>query len=72
MNETVIGYGQEDADWVCESCGKPLAPGAATLTYMGSEFSVTLMRCPQCGLTLVSEELALGRMLRVEKLLEDK
>ncbi len=72
MNETVIGFGQDDAAWICGGCGEKLAPGPATLEYMGSEFCVTLMRCPACGLTLISEELALGRMLRVERLLEDK
>jgi predicted RNA-binding Zn-ribbon protein involved in translation (DUF1610 family) len=71
MNE-IIGYGQTDADWLCADCGQPLVPGPAVLTYMGSEFSVSLMRCPDCGLTFISEELALGKMLRVEKLLEDK
>jgi DNA-directed RNA polymerase subunit RPC12/RpoP len=68
----IIAYGAPDADWVCAACDRPLAPAPATLTYLGSDFAVTLMRCPDCGLTLISEELALGKMLRVEKLLEDK
>jgi len=72
MNETVIGYGDSDANWTCGGCGEALSPAPATLEYMGSEFCVTLMRCEKCGLTLISEELALGRMLRVERLLEDK
>ena len=29
-------------------------------------------RCPECGFVLVPEELATGRMLEVEKILEDK
>jgi len=68
----VIAYGQADADWLCHACGESLVPASAVLTYMGSEFDVTLMRCPKCSLTLISEELATGRMLKVEKLLEDK
>ncbi|HML40995.1 MAG TPA: hypothetical protein PKD23_09950 [Bellilinea sp.] len=41
-------------------------------SYLGNSFPVDLMRCPQCGLTLVSEELALGKMAEVERALEDK
>jgi hypothetical protein len=31
-----------------------------------------LPRCPRCGLVFIPEELALGKMAEVEKLLEDK
>jgi hypothetical protein len=39
---------------------------------MGSSFSVELPGCPDCGTVLIDSELAQGRMLEVEKLLEDK
>lgn len=60
------------SDWSCEACGEALRPAPAELEYMGSHFKVELPRCPSCGLTLVPEPLALGKMLEVEKLLEDK
>lgn len=33
---------------------------------------IDLPRCPKCGLVLITEELARGKMLEVEKALEDK
>jgi hypothetical protein len=68
----IKGYGEQDGQWLCQACGQPLAPAPAVITYLGSEFTVELLRCPGCGLVLVSEELALGKMLEVERLLEDK
>ncbi|HHW45173.1 hypothetical protein GFC01_00510 [Desulfofundulus thermobenzoicus] len=56
----------------CLKCGVPLEPGKVTVSYMGSSFPVELLKCKKCGQVLVTEELALGRMLEVEKVLEDK
>lgn len=60
------------SDWRCAACGQALAMAPAVLEYMSSRFEVELPRCAACGLTLVPEALALGKMLEVEKLLEDK
>jgi hypothetical protein len=35
-------------------------------------FRLELPTCPSCGMVLVPEELATGKMLEVEKILEDK
>jgi len=43
-----------------------------TVSYLGASFPVKLPVCPQCGLVLVSRELAGGRMLEVERTMEDK
>ena len=40
--------------------------------YLQSAFDVFLPRCPQCGLTMIPRTLAEGKMLEVERLLEDK
>ncbi|MEA4907507.1 MAG: hypothetical protein GYA17_13510 [Chloroflexi bacterium] len=61
-----------DQDWYCDNCGVPLAPGQITVSYLGNAYPVNLLRCPNCGLVLVTEELALGKMSEVEKALEDK
>jgi uncharacterized protein with PIN domain len=61
-----------DEGWRCQKCGQPLKPVSLNVEYMGSSFHVELPGCPQCGTALVDEELAGGRMLEVEKLLEDK
>ena len=60
------------ATWICERCWRELAVAKVTLAYMGSEFPVELPRCPQCGLVLIDEALALGKMAEVERILEDK
>jgi len=58
--------------WVCTKCNLPLEPRKIMVSYLGSSYPVDLLRCPQCGQTLVTEDLALGRMNDVEKALEDK
>ena len=58
--------------WVCGKCGAVLERALVAVTYMGSSFEVELPRCPQCGFTYIPEELAQGKMLEVERILEDK
>jgi ribosomal protein S27AE len=58
--------------WECGRCGVPLEVGRVRVAYLDSEQPVDLARCPRCGLVMVPEDLALGRMLEVEQLLEDK
>ena len=58
--------------WVCGKCGEPLVAGKVTVAYLGSAYPVDLLKCPKCGLVLVPEEQALGKMVEVEKALEDK
>jgi len=59
-------------NWRCASCNRDLQPDKVKVTYMGSAFTVELMVCPCCGLVLIPEDLALGKMHEVEQLLEDK
>lgn len=61
-----------EMDWVCARCGLPLEAGKVNVGYLGSMFPVDLLRCPRCGQVLIPEDLALGKMAEVEKLLEDK
>ena len=61
-----------DVDWVCARCGEPLTLGEIEIAYLGSAFPVKLWHCKTCGLVLIPEDLAMGRMLEVEKMLEDK
>ena len=57
---------------ICQKCNVPLESGRVTVQYMGNAFPVELPRCPKCGLVFVPETLAIGKMLDVEKALEDK
>ena len=49
-----------------------VAPAPVGVTYLQGGFTITLMTCPKCGLSLVPEHLAVGKMFEVEQLLEDK
>lgn len=63
----------DDLDsWDCSACGAPLVKGKVMISYLGSGFPVDLLKCPTCGQVFIPEELALGKMLEVEKSLEDK
>jgi hypothetical protein len=63
----------EGADgWLCAGCDTALTPGKATLNYLNRDFEAELMRCPSCGKVFIGEALALGKMLEVERSLEDK
>jgi RNase P subunit RPR2 len=57
---------------ICGKCNLPLVLGKVTATYLGSEFPIELWECPGCGKIFVPEELAIGKMLRVEQALENK
>ncbi len=70
MNDTVSAG--DLPSWTCARCGEPLTQGKIEIAYLGSAFPVDLWHCSTCGLVLIPEELALGRMLEVEKMLEDK
>lgn len=63
---------RDPADLICTLCGVPLQMGKVQATYLGQRFPVELPRCPSCGFVYISEELALGKMLKVEQSLEDK
>ncbi len=58
--------------FACVKCGMLLEPGKVSVSYLGSSFQVELLRCAKCGIVLITEDLALGKMLEVEQLLEDK
>jgi len=62
----------EATAWQFNHCRQPLQPAKVMVTYLGGSFNVELMACPQCGFILVPESLAVGKMLEVEQLLEDK
>ena len=59
-------------EWSCTACGGELEIVKVGFTYMKGNFEVDLPACTSCGLVLVSEELATGRMADAERILEDK
>ena len=63
---------RETAVWSCSCCGRELSPMKVGLTYMTGNFEIDLPACAACGLVLVPESLALGKMAEAERILEDK
>ncbi len=57
---------------VCEKSKVPLVKADAVFTYLENSFPVEMPVCPECGFIYVPEELATGKVLSVEKVLEDK
>ncbi len=57
---------------MCLKCKRKLEKGRAKFMYLDNGFPVELPVCPGCGFVYVPEELALGKVLSVEKALEDK
>lgn len=58
--------------WICDKCKVNLQLDKVKVSYLDGNFEVDLMRCPKCKQVLILEELATGKMLTVEKGLEDK
>ena len=56
---------------IAKSCPGNNQPGLFVQDGLAG-FPVELPVCPQCGFVYVPEELALGKVLSVEKALEDK
>ena len=56
----------------CMKCKVPLVKGKAKFMYLENGFPVEMPVCPKCGFVYVPEELALGKLLAVERALEDK
>ncbi len=59
-------------EWICANCNVPLETGKVDVAYLDNAFPVDLLKCPNCGLVLIPEDLALDKMMEVEKQLEDK
>lgn len=59
-------------EWICAKCDSALVAGRVNIKYMTTTFNPDLLHCKECGYVLIDEDLALGKMVEVEKLLEDK
>ena len=70
MTETVRSEG--GGEWTCNKCKVPLELQTVRLQYLKTIFALKLPACPQCGIFLIDEELATGKMAEAEQALEDK
>ena len=58
--------------WICDKCQKALVIKKLKVRYLEGNFEVDLLKCPLCNMAFISDDLALGKILEVEKSLEDK
>lgn len=63
---------EQSVPWICDQCKEKLVLRKVKVAYLGGNFEVELMKCPKCDNVFIGEDLALGKMLEVEKGLEDK
>ena len=56
----------------CMKCGIPLEKGKAKFMYLDNGFPVELPVCPRCGFIAGKDKDKEGKVLSVEKALEDK
>lgn len=61
-----------DSGWICNQCKVLLEIQVVRLQYRKTIFALHLPACPGCGITLIDEELATGKMAEAEQALEDK
>jgi Zn-finger nucleic acid-binding protein len=62
----------KETTWICSKCNKKLELKKVKVRYLEGNFEVELLKCPKCNAVFIDEELAVGKMLEVEKGLEDK
>jgi hypothetical protein len=61
-----------ESGWICNRCKVPVEIQTVRLQYLRTIFAVHLPACPRCGMILIDEELATGKMAEGEQALEDK
>jgi hypothetical protein len=61
-----------ESGWICNRCKVPVEVQKVRLQYIKTIFAVDLPACPRCGMILIDEELATGKMAEGEQALEDK
>ncbi|HVP77942.1 MAG TPA: DNA-binding protein [Thermodesulfobacteriota bacterium] len=64
-------FGSESR-WMCNRCKVPVEIQTVRLQYLRTIFALHLPVCPKCGMILIDEELATGKMAEAEQILEDK
>jgi hypothetical protein len=64
--------GSDQGEWICNRCRVPLEVQTVRLQYRRTIFALHLPACPRCGMILIAEDLATGKMAEAEQVLEDK
>ena len=69
---TEMAKSDSERGWICNRCKVPVEIQTVRLQYIKTIFALHLPACPRCGMILIDEELATGKMAEAEQTLEDK
>ena len=58
--------------WICNRCQVALEFEKVRLRYSRSIFALDLPACPKCGMILIGEEPATGKLAEAKQAREDK
>lgn len=60
------------ADWHCFKCKEKMIEGEIKLIYLEIEAAQVGLVCPTCGAKYIPEELAVDKLAKGEKMIENK
>jgi predicted nucleic-acid-binding Zn-ribbon protein len=58
--------------WHCFKCREKIVEGSVRMTYLGRAVPIGGMKCPKCGAAYLPEETVVGRVVKAEKMIENK
>ena len=59
-------------DWHCFKCKERMEETEIELVYMEINGKGEGLRCPKCGVGYITEEIAVDKIARTEKMIEEK
>ena len=65
-------YEFEPGSLLCDKCQVKMEPGEVIMQDIGEDFPIQMPKFPSCRQVFIPEELAVGKILQVERALEDK
>lgn len=60
------------AEWYCFKCKEKVTETEIRLVYLEVEGTQEGLMCPKCGVKYITEEVAVGKLARGEKMIEEK
>ena len=60
------------AEWYCFKCKEKMEPSELQMVYLEVDGTTEGIKCPQCGASYVTEDVATDKLARAEKMIEEK
>jgi hypothetical protein len=58
--------------WFCDKCNKEMEEALLSVYYLGVYGTIEGIRCPKCRTCYVPEDIAIGKLARAERSIEEK